>query len=365
MAPLWNSLVFSKVKAKLGGRVRLLTTGASPISADVMAFLRVCFPGATVLEGYGAPPAATLSHAACMVAGQQCEMRCAVTLSVAGTCMLATFCSTAFSTFDMWRPLHEGKLAQRALQQWWIMGVSEQERRSTVERAGMTESACTICMTLPGDITTGHVGSPLPCCEVKLADIPEMRYMHSDVPNPRGEICVRGPILFQGYHKSPEQTAEVCAALPTCLPLRCWFRAVPTWPMHGTELVVRGRWVVVLHELLVQVLDEEGWLHTGDVGMWLPGGRLKIIDRKKNIFKLAQARPHCAVFPPNLVQLHVPVSEQSALGGMQRPCCLLLGLVCIAAGSTTTISWLLAHGHRVPHALLSPAIYEFRHRFHY
>ena len=53
-APLWNSLVFSKVKAKLGGRVRLLTTGASPISADVIAFLRVCFPGAIVLEGYGA-----------------------------------------------------------------------------------------------------------------------------------------------------------------------------------------------------------------------------------------------------------------------------------------------------------------------
>jgi hypothetical protein len=53
MSPLWNALVFSKVKAKLGGRVRLLTTGASPISPDVMAFLRVCFPGALVLEGYG------------------------------------------------------------------------------------------------------------------------------------------------------------------------------------------------------------------------------------------------------------------------------------------------------------------------
>ena len=45
----------AQVKAKLGGRVRLLTTGASPIGADVIAFLRCAFPGAHVLEGYGAP----------------------------------------------------------------------------------------------------------------------------------------------------------------------------------------------------------------------------------------------------------------------------------------------------------------------
>ncbi|KAL1549599.1 Long chain acyl-CoA synthetase 7 peroxisomal, variant 2 [Salvia divinorum] len=159
-SPMWDSLVFNKIKDKLGGRVRYLTSGASPLSPDVMEFLRVCF-GCQVIEGYG-----------------------------------------------------------------------------------MTETSCVISTMDEGDNLTGHVGSPNPACEIKLVDVPEMSYTSEDQPHPRGEICVRGHIIFQGYFKDEVQMREV--------------------------------------------IDDEGWLHTGDIGLWLPGGRLKIIDRKKNIFKLAQ-----------------------------------------------------------------------------
>ena len=112
------------------------------------------------------------------------------------------------------------------------------------EGYGMTESACVISKTHALDFTCGHVGTPVKCCEVKLDSVREMNYTTNDKPYPRGEVCVRGPSVFSGYYKAQDTTDEV--------------------------------------------MDRDGWLHTGDIGTWLPGGRLKIIDRKKNIFKLAQ-----------------------------------------------------------------------------
>uniref|UniRef100_A0A7M4EVT5 Long-chain-fatty-acid--CoA ligase n=1 Tax=Crocodylus porosus TaxID=8502 RepID=A0A7M4EVT5_CROPO len=109
------------------------------------------------------------------------------------------------------------------------------------EGYGQTECTAGCTFTTPGDWTSGHVGAPLPCNLIKLMDVEELNYFAS---KSEGEICVKGPNVFKGYLKDEERTTEA--------------------------------------------LDKEGWLHTGDIGKWLPNGTLKIIDRKKHIFKLAQ-----------------------------------------------------------------------------
>uniref|UniRef100_A0A8C5HD63 Long-chain-fatty-acid--CoA ligase n=1 Tax=Gouania willdenowi TaxID=441366 RepID=A0A8C5HD63_GOUWI len=109
------------------------------------------------------------------------------------------------------------------------------------EGYGQTECTAGCTFSLPGDWSSGHVGAPLPCAMVKVVDIPEMDYY---AKNGAGEICIRGPCVFKGYLRDPEKSAEA--------------------------------------------LESDGWLHTGDVGQWLPNGTLRIIDRKKHIFKLSQ-----------------------------------------------------------------------------
>lgn len=107
---------------------------------------------------------------------------------------------------------------------------------------GLTEtSACATCQH-SGDKQSGNVGIPFPCCEIKLISVPEMGYsVSSEIP--KGEICIRGPNVFVGYYREKVKTS-------------C-------------------------------IVDDEGWLHTGDIGQITSDGRLQIIDRKKNIVKLS------------------------------------------------------------------------------
>ena len=65
---------------------------------------------------------------------------------------------------------------------------------SVLESYGLTESAAPCCLSLPGDLEPGHVGPPLACNTIKLADLPHMEYFAS---HSKGEICIRGTNVFQ------------------------------------------------------------------------------------------------------------------------------------------------------------------------
>ena len=102
------------------------------------------------------------------------------------------------------------------------------------EGYGMTEASPVIAVNSPADKYNkiGTVGKAIDGSELSFA--------------PDGEILTRGPHVMKGYYKDPEATAAV--------------------------------------------IDEEGWLHTGDIGYLVEGEYLKITDRKKEIFKLSSGK---------------------------------------------------------------------------
>ena len=156
-----------------------------------------------------------------------------------------------------------------------------------LEGYGQTESAAAATVTPMGDqATAGHVGIPLSCNEVRLVAVPDMGYLVTDTQHGtgaaaiacrgRGEICFRGPNVFKGYYKNPAKTAEA--------------------------------------------IDDDGWLHSGDIGIWLPQGYLKIVDRKKNIFKLSQGEYVAAEKIENVYLTSQFVAQAFVYGDSMQSC---------------------------------------------
>lgn len=142
-----------------------------------------------------------------------------------------------------------------------------------LEGYGQTESAAGATFNIPGETESGNVGPPLPCSYIKLVDVPEMDYYAKD---DKGEVCCKGGNVMKGYYKNPEKTAEA--------------------------------------------LDDNGWLYSGDIGMWLPNGTLRIIDRKKNIFKLAQGEYVAVEKVENVYQKSRFVGQCFVEGDSLKPC---------------------------------------------
>nr|AOS51049.1 luciferase [Cloning vector pLR6tr2] len=103
---------------------------------------------------------------------------------------------------------------------------------------GLTETTSAFIITPEGDDKPGASGKVVPLFKVKVIDLDTKKTLGV---NRRGEICVKGPSLMLGYSNNPEATRET--------------------------------------------IDEEGWLHTGDIGYYDEDEHFFIVDRLKSLIK--------------------------------------------------------------------------------
>lgn len=113
-----------------------------------------------------------------------------------------------------------------------------------IQGYGLTETYAVSLGQLPGDFSAGNCGAVSVGMEACLQSVPDMEYLITDSPNPRGELLLRGLPRFKEYYKNPAETEKA--------------------------------------------LDADGWFRTGDIAEIDSLGRFKIVDRVKNVLKLAQ-----------------------------------------------------------------------------
>ncbi|MGW0606301.1 AMP-dependent synthetase/ligase [Streptomyces sp. NPDC002640] len=151
-----------------------------------------------------------------------------------------------------------------------------------LEGYGLTESSAASFVN-PGEAyRTGTVGKPLPGTEVRIAD--------------DGEILLRGPGIMQGYHNLPDKTAEV--------------------------------------------LEEDGWFHTGDIGELSTDGYLRITDRKKDLIKTSGGKYVAPAEVEGQFKAICPYVSNILVHGADRNYCTAL----IALEEAALMGWAAENG---------------------
>jgi long-chain acyl-CoA synthetase len=150
---------------------------------------------------------------------------------------------------------------------------------------GMTENSAVATANRPGRVKVGTVGEPQPGGELRLDE-------------ETGEILTRHPGVFKGYWNKPDKTSEV--------------------------------------------LEPDGWLHTGDVGEWVDGTHLRIVDRLKDILITSGGKNVSPSEIENSLKFSPYVREAVVVGDRRAYLTALVGVELDTVGD-----W--AQRHRIPY----------------
>jgi long-chain acyl-CoA synthetase len=151
---------------------------------------------------------------------------------------------------------------------------------------GLTETTAVVACNHPGRTRPGTVGFPLPGARVRVGQ--------------DGEVLVNGPHVFAGYHNRPEATRDV--------------------------------------------LDEDGWLATGDLGVFDADGYLRITGRRKDLLVTSGGKNIAPAVIEDAIRTRSPLISQVCVIGDRRP---YVGAL-IALDAEGLAEWAQRHGRTTP-----------------